>query len=50
MGQLYNIYCDESCHLVNDAANSTAMVIVLMIKRRLFSIGLEKLRQNMVLL
>ena len=27
MGQLYNIYCDESCHLVNDAANSTAMVI-----------------------
>ncbi len=27
MGQLYNIYCDESCHLENDAANNTAMVI-----------------------
>lgn len=27
MGQLYNIYCDESCHLVNDAKNDTAMVI-----------------------
>lgn len=27
MGQLYNIYCDESCHLENDAVNNTAMVI-----------------------
>ncbi len=27
MGQLYNIYCDESCHLINDAINNTAMVI-----------------------
>lgn len=27
MGQLYNIYCDESCHLINDAVNNTAMVI-----------------------
>src|SRR5574344_1945987 len=27
MGQLYNIYCDESCHLTNDAINNTAMVI-----------------------
>lgn len=27
MGQLYNIYCDESCHLINDIANCTAMVI-----------------------
>ncbi len=27
MEQLYNIYCDESCHLINDAINNTAMVI-----------------------
>ena len=27
MGQLYNIYCDESCHLIHDTVNSTAMVI-----------------------
>lgn len=27
MGQLFNIYCDESCHLTNDSFNSSAMVI-----------------------
>ena len=27
MGELFNIYCDESCHLENDPVNVTAMVI-----------------------
>ncbi len=27
MGELFNIYCDESCHLEHDPVNVTAMVI-----------------------
>lgn len=27
MAELFDIYCDESCHLEHDAANDTAMVI-----------------------
>lgn len=27
MAELFNIYCDESCHLENDQLNNTAMVI-----------------------